>query len=91
MLGNLIMGKLSSLTELSSSGKSGSFFYFTEDNKYMIKTISKNEKSLLRRILSNYFKHLVDFQNTMISRFDNNKYLYRIFGLHQMRIYQSKT
>ena len=32
MLGSLIMGKLSSLTELSSSGKSGSFFYFTEDS-----------------------------------------------------------
>jgi len=34
MLGSLIMGRLSSLTELSSSGKSGSFFYFTEDSKF---------------------------------------------------------
>lgn len=49
MLGNLILGRLSSLSELSSSGKSGSFFYFTDDSKYMIKTISKNEFTLLRK------------------------------------------
>lgn len=35
LLGNLILGKLSSLSELSSSGKSGSFFYFTDDSKYL--------------------------------------------------------
>jgi hypothetical protein len=39
MLGNLIMGKLSTLTELSSSGKSGSFFYFTEDSNFIIYNI----------------------------------------------------
>jgi 1-phosphatidylinositol-4-phosphate 5-kinase len=69
------MGKLSSLTELSSSGKSGSFFYFTEDSnelkyqninfffildKYMIKTISKNEKQLLRKIMKNYYNHIME-------------------------------
>ena len=33
MLGSIIMGNLSSLTELCSTGKSGSFFYFSLDGK----------------------------------------------------------
>jgi len=33
LLGSIIMGNLASLTELMSSGKSGSFFYFTGDCK----------------------------------------------------------
>lgn len=31
------------LRELLSPGKSGSFFYMTSDNKYMIKTVKKAE------------------------------------------------
>jgi 1-phosphatidylinositol-4-phosphate 5-kinase len=31
------------LRELSSPGKSGSFFYLTNDDRYMIKTIKKAE------------------------------------------------
>ena len=34
LLGSIIMGNLASLTELMSSGKSGSFFYFTGDCNY---------------------------------------------------------
>jgi hypothetical protein len=33
MLGNIVLGKLNSLSELGSTGKSGSFFYFTDDSK----------------------------------------------------------
>ena len=29
MIGNLLFGKLNTLTESGSTGKSGSFFYFT--------------------------------------------------------------
>ena len=36
LLGSMIMGDLASLTELMSSGKSGSFFYFTGDCKCKI-------------------------------------------------------
>ena len=32
LLQNLILGNLSTLTEKSSSGKSGSFFYYTQDD-----------------------------------------------------------
>jgi len=43
ILTNLLTGEFNSLSELCSSGKSGSFFYYTADGKYMLKTISKNE------------------------------------------------
>ena len=41
MLSNLMLGSLSTLAEISSEGKSRSFFYFTSDGKYMVKTVHK--------------------------------------------------
>lgn len=35
------MGNLTGLTDQSSEGKSGSFIYYTEDTKLIIKSISK--------------------------------------------------
>ena len=39
------------LTELCSTGKSGSFFYYTTDGKFMLKTIRKDEFKLMKSIL----------------------------------------
>lgn len=55
LIGNMVLGRLNSLTELGSSGKSGSFFYYTHDCNYMIKTISPDEAELLRKLLPRYF------------------------------------
>lgn len=82
LLGNLILGKLSSLSELSSSGKSGSFFYFTDDSKYMIKTISKHEYELLRGILESYYHYVSQNRNTLLSQ---------ILGLHRMQISKGRS
>lgn len=42
------------LRELSSPGKSGSFFYLTNDDRYMIKTMKKAEVKVRdRKTLSN--------------------------------------
>jgi len=43
LMGSLVMGNITSLKEQCSTGKSGSFFYYTADSKYMLKTISRNE------------------------------------------------
>jgi 1-phosphatidylinositol-4-phosphate 5-kinase len=40
LIGNLLMGNISSLKEQCSTGKSGSFFYYTADSNFMLKTIS---------------------------------------------------
>ncbi|KAK8949920.1 Phosphatidylinositol 4-phosphate 5-kinase 4 [Platanthera guangdongensis] len=43
------------LRELSSPGKSGSFFYLTNDDKYMIKTMKKSEVKVRFVIMGNLF------------------------------------
>ena len=75
ILTNLLTGDFNSLSELWSSGKSGSFFYYTADAKYMLKTISKNEFKFFKSILKNYYNHIESNDETMITR---------IFGLHKM-------
>jgi len=35
LLGNMVLGNLASLSELTSEGKSGAFFYYTADGKYI--------------------------------------------------------
>ena len=48
------------MKEKFSEGRSGSFFWITEDNKYMIKTMTREESVFLRRIVPQYFhvRHL---------------------------------
>lgn len=65
------------LSELGSPGKSGSFFYFSRDYKYIIKTIHHAEHKLLRRILRDYYAHVKNNPNTLISQF---------YGLHRVKI-----
>lgn len=65
------------LSELGSPGKSGSFFYFSRDYKYIIKTIHHAEHKLLRRILREYYKHVLENPHTLISQF---------YGLHRVKI-----
>ena len=40
------------------AGKSGSFFFFSRDNKYIIKTMRGNEKKVLLRILDELIEHI---------------------------------
>ncbi|KAK4783056.1 hypothetical protein SAY86_007430 [Trapa natans] len=61
------------LRELSSPGKSGSFFYLTSDDRYMIKTVRKTEVKVLIRMLPSYYNHMRNFEDTMVTKF---------FGLH---------
>ncbi|XP_022988908.1 phosphatidylinositol 4-phosphate 5-kinase 6-like isoform X2 [Cucurbita maxima] len=65
------------LRELSSPGKSGSFFYLTHDDRYMIKTMKKAEVKVLLRMLPAYYKHVRSFENTLVTKF---------YGLHCVRV-----
>lgn len=64
------------LSELGSPGKSGSFFYFSRDYKYIIKTIHHGEHKFLRKILKDYYNHVTDNPNTLLSQF---------YGLHRVK------
>ena len=39
-------------------GASGSFFFFSHDNKFLIKTLSKSEKRLFLGMLDDYISHI---------------------------------
>lgn len=65
------------LSELGSPGKSGSFFYFSRDYKYIIKTIHHGEHKFLRKILPDYYQHVRENPNTLLSQF---------YGLHRVKI-----
>jgi 1-phosphatidylinositol-4-phosphate 5-kinase len=43
------------LSELGSPGKSGSFFYFSSDYRFIIKTIAPAEHRFFRSILPQYY------------------------------------
>lgn len=65
------------LSELGSPGKSGSFFYFSRDYKYIIKTIHRGEHKFLRKILRQYYDHVENNPNTLLSQF---------YGLHRVKL-----
>ncbi|KFA76156.1 hypothetical protein S40288_04133 [Stachybotrys chartarum IBT 40288] len=65
------------LSELGSPGKSGSFFYFSRDYKYIIKTIHHSEHKFLRKILKDYHNHVIENPNTLLSQF---------YGLHRVKM-----
>ncbi len=48
------------LAELCSSGKSVTFFYYTSDGKFVIKTISRAEFKFIKKILKQYHLYLTN-------------------------------
>lgn len=58
-----------SLRELGTPGKSGAVFYLTEDYRYIIKTVSKKESKFLRRMLPNYYAHVMSCDSTLLPHF----------------------
>ncbi|XP_022745754.1 phosphatidylinositol 4-phosphate 5-kinase 9-like isoform X2 [Durio zibethinus] len=64
------------LRELSSPGKSGSIFFLSQDDRFMIKTLRKSEVKVLLRMLPNYHHHVRLYENTLITKF---------FGLHRIK------
>ncbi|KAI1315591.1 Phosphatidylinositol-4-phosphate 5-kinase [Mortierella claussenii] len=65
------------LSELGSPGKSGCFFYFSQDYRFIIKTIHHAEHKFMRKILKDYFNHVKHNPHTLLCRF---------FGLHRVKL-----
>ncbi|ERM97605.1 phosphatidylinositol 4-phosphate 5-kinase 7 isoform X2 [Amborella trichopoda] len=65
------------LRELSSPGKSGSIFYLSQDERFVIKTLRKSEVKALLKMLPNYYNHVGMHENTLITKF---------FGLHRITL-----
>jgi 1-phosphatidylinositol-4-phosphate 5-kinase len=65
------------LSEIVSSGKSGAFFYYSQDYRFIIKTIHHSEHYFILRILRHYYDHVKNNPHTLLSR---------IFGLHRVKL-----
>uniref|UniRef100_A0A2N9IP70 Phosphatidylinositol 4-phosphate 5-kinase n=1 Tax=Fagus sylvatica TaxID=28930 RepID=A0A2N9IP70_FAGSY len=59
------------LRELSSPGKSGSLFYLTQDDRFMIKTVKKSEVKVLIRMLPSYYQHFRQYRNSLVTKPDS--------------------
>ncbi|XP_022725529.1 phosphatidylinositol 4-phosphate 5-kinase 7-like isoform X2 [Durio zibethinus] len=65
------------LTQISSPGKSGSIFYLSLDDKFVIKTLKRSELKVLLKMLPKYYNHVKEHENTLITKF---------FGLHRITL-----
>jgi 1-phosphatidylinositol-4-phosphate 5-kinase len=67
--------------EFISNSKSGQFFFYTHDRKFMIKTISNEECKLMKAILPAYYQHIKNNPNTLLTRF---------YGMHRVKPHKKK-
>jgi 1-phosphatidylinositol-4-phosphate 5-kinase len=82
LMRSLTIGEFSSLISLVSTGKSGSFFYYSDDGKYMLKTMTRSEYLFFSRNIKPYYEHLAVNPNTLIPRF---------FGFHKIMYKQGSS
>lgn len=64
-----------------SQGKSGSFFFFSHDRKFIIKTMNEEELKIFLKALPDYFEHLKTNPSSLIAR------IYGVFKVKMEDIY----
>lgn len=74
------VNRLILLLSENSPGKSGSFFFVTSDNKFLIKTIKEQEFELLKDSLKEYYQFLDKNRNSLLCRY---------YGMYQIICYQN--
>lgn len=67
----------SGMLEKFTEGKSGSFFYFTQDRRYIIKTVSASEEKVLKNFAREYYRHMKNNPDSLIVR---------LYGLYQVQL-----
>jgi hypothetical protein len=51
-----------------ASGASGSFFFFSHDRRFIIKTMTESEKKFMEKILPDYYKHFKKYPKSLLAR-----------------------
>lgn len=64
--------------ERFSEGRSGAFMFFTSDESMIVKTMSKEEADLLRKMASDYASYLFSHPQSLLTRF---------YGCHSVQLY----
>ena len=59
------------------TGKSGSFFFFSHDRKYMIKTMRKDEFKTMLKILPDYINHHRRYPDSLLCK------IFGVFTVHK--------
>ncbi|XP_034480092.1 phosphatidylinositol 4-phosphate 5-kinase type-1 alpha [Drosophila innubila] len=59
----------SPMRELSNPGASGSIFYLTDDDEFIIKTVQKKECDFLQKLLPGYYMNLSQNPRTLLPKF----------------------
>jgi len=60
-----------------SQGKSGSFFFFTHDKRFLIKTIGNSEYTTFMKFLPEYYRHCFTRLDSLIAR---------IYGIYKIQM-----
>mmetsp|Transcript_19412 Transcript_19412/g.40624 ORF Transcript_19412/g.40624 Transcript_19412/m.40624 type:complete len:1206 (+) Transcript_19412:181-3798(+) len=55
--------------EFASNARSGQFFFYSHDGRYMIKTLTNTESKFLREILPYYYRHLTRNPHSFLTHF----------------------
>ena len=55
--------------QFASNARSGQFFFYSHDGRYMIKTLTYTESKFLREILPYYYRHLSRYPHTFLTHF----------------------
>ncbi|CAH3154672.1 unnamed protein product [Porites lobata] len=58
-----------SLVELANSGASGSLFYVTNDDEFIVKTVQHKEAEFLQKLLPGYYLNLNQNKRTLLPKF----------------------
>ncbi|CDW79635.1 phosphatidylinositol phosphate kinase pipk5 [Stylonychia lemnae] len=63
----------------TGAGKSQSFFFFSDNKNFVLKTLKESEKKLLleKGILENYYQHMMKTKNSLLSKF---------YGVYTIRV-----
>ncbi len=61
---------------MPSPGKSGSVFFLSDDDRFLIKTVSHEEMLLLLKLIPAYYRHCAENPTTLLTRF---------FGVHRIK------
>jgi len=57
------------LKEMNSAGKSGSIFFASTDERYIIKTMRKVEMKALLKMLPKYYRHMQENEDSLLTKF----------------------
>lgn len=60
-----------------ASGKSGSFFFFSHDKKFIVKTMTSGDLKMFKKIFKSYFSVVNNRPNSLLAR---------IYGIYTVKI-----